>query len=141
MSSEASTPELLCPFCNSVLDEHLYDSAYGCDRGCEYVRFELECPTCKKVVFDTGDFGSAFDDWDDVSAEEYREKFLEEWAERARNQPRPPEMPWRDPRIVHLPPFKWLREIGHPNGLAPSEVQFILTGHPRPRKYQPKEQG
>lgn len=72
--------ELLCPFCNGALEEDMYDGTYGCDTGCDYVRFSLECPHCKKEVYRTGAFGSAFEDWDDVTAEEYRAEFLDEWA-------------------------------------------------------------
>lgn len=72
---------LLCPFCNAELEEKMYDSTYGCDTGCEYVRFEINCPRCNKMIYATGDFGSAFDDWDDVTADEYREDFRAEWVE------------------------------------------------------------
>ena len=37
-------------------DGHCFNSVYGCDTGCEYVRFELECPHCGDS-FETGQFG------------------------------------------------------------------------------------
>jgi hypothetical protein len=77
MSDEAT----LCPFCNHVLDIKMFDGTYGCDTGCDYVRFEVECPGCKRSIYETGSFGSAFDDWDDTTEAEYRSGFMAEFAE------------------------------------------------------------
>ncbi|HEU5187939.1 MAG TPA: hypothetical protein VFT87_05570 [Candidatus Saccharimonadales bacterium] len=69
--------KLLCIFCNAELYEEMFNSAYGCETGCEYVRIEIECPNCKKVVWDSGTFGSYENQQE---REEYREEFLEEFA-------------------------------------------------------------
>lgn len=37
-------------------DVELYNSVYGCDTGCEYVRFKVNCPRCGDS-FETGEFG------------------------------------------------------------------------------------
>lgn len=37
-------------------DVEFYNGEYGCDTGCEYVRFEVECPHCGDS-FETGEFG------------------------------------------------------------------------------------
>lgn len=73
----SKTSKSLCPFCNAELSEELYNSVYGCESGCEYVRIEIECPACHKVTWNSGDFGY-YDD--DVEKEEYREEFMEEFA-------------------------------------------------------------
>lgn len=73
-----SESKLLCPFCKKELEEELYNGVYGCDTGCEYVRIEIECPHCKKVVWDSGAFGY----YEDKEEKEgYREEFLKEFYE------------------------------------------------------------
>lgn len=67
----------LCPFCSSAVDIELYNSMYGCDTGCECVRFEVQCPTCKRTIYDTGDFGSMDGQEDET---EYRERYMAEFA-------------------------------------------------------------
>lgn len=69
--------KLLCPFCSAEMREELYNSAYGCDTGCEYVRIEIECDNCKKVTWDSGTFGSYENK---TEKDEYREDFMEEFA-------------------------------------------------------------
>lgn len=71
--------KLLCPFCNAKLEEELYDGTYGCDTGCDYVRFEVSCPGCGKMIYQTGDFG--FIEGDSKAETEYREQFMAEFAE------------------------------------------------------------
>jgi hypothetical protein len=56
------------------MSAQIYNSMYGCDSGCLYVRFELSCPCGHE--FETGDFGE-FDN--DEEAEEYFQTFLEEY--------------------------------------------------------------
>ena len=68
--------ETLCPFCNGVLDIEMFNGSYGCDTGCDYVRFEVDCPHCHKMVYQTGDFG----EFDDTDEEEYRERFMADFA-------------------------------------------------------------
>jgi sarcosine oxidase delta subunit len=73
---------LICPFCNKELEEELYNSLYGCDTGCEFVRIEIECPHCKKVTWDSGTFGHYGDDeYDYKTKDEYREEFMTEFAQ------------------------------------------------------------
>jgi hypothetical protein len=69
----------LCPFCNHELDIKLYNGTYGCDTGCDYVRFKVNCPACGKMIYETGDFGEIYTD--DDSEAEYREQFMTEFAE------------------------------------------------------------
>ena len=69
---------MLCPFCNHQLDEELYNGAYGCDTGCEYVSIEIECPNCHKILWDSGTFGY-YGNRDEKA--EYRAEFVEEFAE------------------------------------------------------------
>ena len=68
----------LCVFCNAELEEELYNGVYGCDTGCEYVRIEIECPNCKRIVWSSGEFGYMDNDED---KEECREEFMKEFAE------------------------------------------------------------
>lgn len=66
-----------CPFCNAKLYEEMLNSVYGCDTGCEYVRIEIKCQNCNKIVWNSGTFG----DYDDEeSRQEYREEFMEEFS-------------------------------------------------------------
>jgi Zn-finger nucleic acid-binding protein len=69
--------KLICPFCNAELFEEMYNSVYGCDTGCEYIRIEIKCPKCKKVTWDSGAFGS-YENQEE--REEYREEFMQEFA-------------------------------------------------------------
>ena len=73
-----SESKLQCPFCRGELEEELYNGVYECGTGCEYIRIEIECPHCKKVVWDSGTFG-AYEDKEEK--EEYREGFLKEFNE------------------------------------------------------------
>lgn len=70
-----ATPELLCPFCNGVLDEDMYNGMYGCDTGCSYISIEIECPHCRKVAWSSGTFG----EFDADDREECREGFIEDF--------------------------------------------------------------
>lgn len=70
--------DMLCPFCNTKLDEELYNGTYGCDTGCEYVSVEVECPECHKVVWSSGSFGY-YENKDEKA--EYRAEFMEQLAE------------------------------------------------------------
>ncbi len=67
-----------CIFCNADLEEDLFNGAYGCDTGCEYVTIEIECPNCRKIVGSSGEFGYYSSDQE---REEYRENFLCEFAQ------------------------------------------------------------
>lgn len=71
----------LCPFCNHELDIDLFNGTYGCDSGCEYVSFEVECPGCKREIYRTGEFGSFGDSPWDEPEDAYRERFMAEFAE------------------------------------------------------------
>jgi phage FluMu protein Com len=72
------TSKPLCPFCSHELDESLYNSLYGCDTGCEYVRIEIKCPKCKKTTWDSGEFGH----YDNKNGKkEYRAIFYEKFAQ------------------------------------------------------------
>ncbi|OHT86885.1 hypothetical protein [Mycobacteroides saopaulense] len=72
-----SEPVALCPFCSSAVDIELYNGTYGCDTGCEYVQFTVQCPTCKRTIYDTGSFGSMDSQEDET---EYRERYMAEFA-------------------------------------------------------------
>jgi hypothetical protein len=52
----------------------MYNSVYGCDSGCEYVRFEVSCKCGHK--FDAGEFGS-FDDNEEANM--FFQDFLKEY--------------------------------------------------------------
>lgn len=65
------------PFANGKeFDAEIYNSMYGCDTGCEYVRLQVTCPNCGDF-FETGDFGS-FEDEDEQR--EYLEQFYTEYS-------------------------------------------------------------
>lgn len=68
----------LCPFCNHQLDIGMFNGTYGCDTGCSYIRFEVQCPGCGRSIYETGDFGEYYDD---AGEAEYREQFMEEFVE------------------------------------------------------------
>lgn len=66
---------LLCPFCNGVLDEDMYNGMYGCATGCSWMSIEIDCPHCQKVTWSSGTFG----EFDDQDREECRAGFIEEF--------------------------------------------------------------
>lgn len=47
-----------CPEMQIVVDD-AHDGTYGCDTGCEYVRFEatISCPHSDPVEYEFGEFG------------------------------------------------------------------------------------
>lgn len=71
-----------CRKCNRELevieyssdDTCMYNSVYGCDSGCLYVRFEVRC-TCGDL-FETGEFGEYENDED---RQYYLDRFLKEY--------------------------------------------------------------
>lgn len=71
-------PNILCPFCNSPVDVEMFNGMYGCDTGCDYVRFEVECPSCKSTIYDSGTFGDYTTPEEEA---EYYEEFMTEFAE------------------------------------------------------------
>jgi len=73
----AEEPDVLCPFCNHSLAIGMFNGTYGCDTGCSYVRFTVECPGCNKTIYHTGTFGE-FEDHTEQA--EYREEFMAEFA-------------------------------------------------------------
>lgn len=77
----AGLPTMKCRKCGHELevgeygDVQLTNGLYGCDTGCEYVRFEVDCPNCGDH-FEKGEFGW-FDDVDEKA--EYLADFTEEY--------------------------------------------------------------
>ncbi|MCV7174780.1 putative Ig domain-containing protein [Mycolicibacterium sphagni] len=71
-------PIVLCPFCNGSLDIELYNGAYGCNTGCSYVRFEVDCPHCRREIYSKGEFGEMSGPHDE---DDYRDQFMAEFAE------------------------------------------------------------
>lgn len=84
-SATPTEPETLCPFCNGIVDIDMYNGTYGCDTGCDYVRFEVHCPHCHRMIYQTGTFGEFGGDTEDEeylpSAKHYRDQFMAEFAE------------------------------------------------------------
>lgn len=66
-----------CPFCNHTLDIDMFNGMYGCDSGCAYVTFEVDCPNCNKMVYQTGEFGEYENNQEKT---ELREQFMTEFA-------------------------------------------------------------
>lgn len=68
--------QMLCPFCSTPFTKEMveiYNEGYGCDSGCSYVRVEVVCSKCQKVVYTKGSFG-------EVSDEDRAEVLEEEWS-------------------------------------------------------------
>lgn len=85
-SATPTEPEILCPFCNGKIEPEMYNGTYGCDTGCDYVRFEVYCPHCRRLNYQTGcfgEFGDPGNEDDDYlpSAKHYRDQFMAEFAE------------------------------------------------------------
>lgn len=78
------TATTLCPFCSADVDIELYDGGYGCDSGCSYVTFEVECPSCARLVYKKGEFGEIDNSYPDDTEEAWREHFMQEFAEEVR---------------------------------------------------------
>lgn len=83
---QATTDNLtiLCPFCNGKVETEMYNGTYGCDTGCDYIRFEVRCPGCHRGIYSTGCFGEfAETEKDDYnrSRESYYSDFMEDFAE------------------------------------------------------------
>lgn len=63
-----------CPFCDAPYTKEMleaYETTYGCETGCPYVRIEIRCSKCNKTLYVKGDFGS-------IDSEEERKNYLDE---------------------------------------------------------------
>lgn len=62
-----------------------YNSTYGCDTGCEYVKVEIICDNCQKEVYIKGEFGEFTTEGekqaylDEVTEEDISKKVKEEF--------------------------------------------------------------
>ena len=65
---------MICPKCECQLKEKIENGLYGCDSGCEYIRYELECVECDFYFYE-GEFGYYEDE---EEKQEYLENFRHE---------------------------------------------------------------
>ena len=66
--------EMLCPFCDAPYTKEMldvYNDTYGCDTGCDYLRYVVTCASCSRVLYVKGEFGSYVD-------EEHKKEYLDE---------------------------------------------------------------
>lgn len=78
---------LNCLFCGKKCDIEYYSGLYGCDTGCEYIWFEVYCPSCHNS-WRTGEFGS-FEDMDEEEILEDMYYYIEKYnkvLERSNNK-------------------------------------------------------